>query len=150
MDISIITNLLGSQEFWFRAVIVATIVGVGSKFIANGLENLIAHISKEQRKRNEEKKSIFDSEVKDLINNPTKVNDLKIDATYSLLSNVIRLLFYLILMNFVSIFPLGIGLANSAFNLIISVFAVSTTLSAIRDNNHTRSLLKEYNRITRN
>jgi len=137
-----IPQLLASPTFWFSAVIVGILVGVIGNFATNGLQKIWAKFSETQRKKNDEQEKAFQLEVQDLVANPSKVTDLKLEAIYSLLSNIVRLMFYLVLTNLAISIPLGV--INLAFSAAFSVLAVSIAQSAIKNDNHVRKVLKAY------
>lgn len=143
-----IPQLLASPTFWFTTVIAGIIVGILGNFATNGIQKIWGRFSETQRMKSEAQEKAFQAEVQDLIDNPSKVVDIKLDAIYSLLSNIAKLMFYLALTNLALGIPIN-GI-TFIFNVAFSVFAVSIALSAIKNDDYTRKILKAYYRHKEN
>ncbi len=138
-----ILQLLDSPIFWFSTVIIGIVVGMIGNFSTDTLKKILARFSETQRKKSDEQERAFKLEVQDLLDNPSKVIDLKIEAIYILLSNVFKLLFYLLATNL--LFGMQhLGMLGITINFLISVLAVVTSLSVIKNHIHIREVLKAY------
>ena len=151
MDEITISQLLTSPIFWFSTVLVGIIVGVVGNFFTNFINKMWANFSESKRKENEEKQKAFLAEVQSLVADSSKATELKIDAIYFLLSSAVRLMFYLLLSNFVFFVPAMLPIIESQYlviflNITLSILAVPIATSALNRSDHVRQVLHEYYR----
>jgi hypothetical protein len=146
---------MSTPAWWINVVVVGILVNIFSDYLKIGLDRFLGRFSDKRKRTNERERVLFEKEVQELIDTPSKVTDVKIEILDAELKWTSTVFGYLIISS-TNPFPWFdvfstyiIGSSNTSWfkSIVLNVFNLLLLLFLFANANKQRRLnkiMKEY------